>query len=565
MSKLLKLYYIIPYIILVIVSLILRALIPPNVVYGSPHDDLLGVLTAEHILNGDWLGLWNNRSLLKPPGYSYFLVLCHYLNITPHLALHILYIIVSLYFIYILGLMFRKSYSKLLQISLFAFLILNPYLFTQDFSRIYRLSLHTFQVYLFFVIIIHLYIFYLGLDKKLIRFQNSINLDGKQSMLVYKIFALSLGFTYSSLVLSRVEAFWILYPAFFLLLVLIISLIFKKKYYVIRSILSVLFVFIIAWQVPIAAVKQINSVRYQSSAIENYYSGEFARAIRLWTSVVGTETLSVPISKEKREKVYRISNVAFEVSKYLEIPPNTGWKIFNCQQTGECDESGPWFSFMLRDAVVDHFKVTNESDFQEKFKEIADDIENACIQGKLQCENVVALGGSPNILKIPIDLMISNLSKYVMGLINLNSATQVNFAIKYSSIGEASTWKSITGIDTSLTNTSPSNQKLIEDIIEINSNLFRFLYFILSCLLLFSLVQKFKLNLNYLLPKILLLYILICLILFGLGMAVFSATSNNSADNSLYTLPSTPLFQILLILNLVFILDQFEFKRKKVT
>ena len=561
-----KLYLIVPYFLLAFGSLTLRVLIPPNIIYNSPHDDLLGVKIAQDILNGSWLGSWDNRTLLKPPGYSYFLVLCHYLHITPHVALQILYILASLYFIYVISLILKSRFSAFLTVCIFAFLILNPFLFTQDFSRIYRLSLHTFLVYLFFIMIIHLYSFNRGLDIKLLKFQNSMKITNKESFLVYKLFAFSLGLIYSFLVLTRVEAFWILYPALFMVLILFIFLLINKKFREMKSIFSILVIFILAWQIPIAAVKQVNSVRYQSSAIENYYSGEFARAIKLWTSVKGYETPSIPISKDKREKVYEISKITSEISKYLEIPTNTGWKIHNCQQTGECDESGPWFSFMLRDAVTEHFKITNEFEFQEKFAEIANDIENACLEGKLECKKIITLGGSSDILKISKKLIFENMVIYLKSLVNLNPATQLAYSASPGTQGTMLAWQNVTRINPDSSNTFKSEtiqQASVEKLVDNSKKIYKILYLILTIILFFPLLYRFKLNLSYVLPMLLILYVIQCLVLFGLGMSVFSITTNNSAGSSLYTLPSAPLFQILLVLNLLFLVNQIELRQVK--
>ena len=566
MRNLSKLYLIVPYFLLAFGSLTFRVLTPPNILYGSAHDDLLGISIAQDILNGNWLGSWNNRTLLKPPGYSYFLVLCHYLHITPHVALHILYILVSLYFIYVISLILKSRFSALLSVCFFAFLILNPFLFTQDFSRIYRLTLHTFLVYLFFILIIHLYSFNRGLDLKLLKLQNSIKIPNKKSFLVYKLFAFSIGLTYSFLILTRVEAFWILYPTLFMVLILFIFLLINKKFHEVKSIFSILIIFVLAWQLPIVAVKQVNSVKYQSSVIENYYSGEFARAIKLWTSVKGYETFSIPISKDKREKVYKISKTTNEISKYLEIPANTGWKIFNCQQTGECDESGPWFSFMLRDAVTAHFGITNEFDFQQKFAEIANDIESACLMGKLECKKIITLGGSPDILKIPKKLILNNMVIYLESLVNLNPATQIAYPAKLGSQGELLVWQNVTRItpDTSgISKFETMHRALVEELVSTSKKLYRFIYLFLTIILFIPLLYKVRFNLSHLFPMLLLLYITQCLVLFGLGMSVFSVTSNNSAGNSLYTLPSAPLFQILLLLNLVFLITQIESKQVK--
>ncbi len=49
-------------------NLQLRRDIPTNAGSNSPHDDLLGVRVARNILEGNWLGNWDNLILGKPPG-----------------------------------------------------------------------------------------------------------------------------------------------------------------------------------------------------------------------------------------------------------------------------------------------------------------------------------------------------------------------------------------------------------------------------------------------------------------------------------------------------------------
>jgi hypothetical protein len=79
-------------IVIAILSLIVRILIPANVYTNAGHDDYLGIELARNLLNGDWLGTWNNRTLLKPAGYSYFLVIAHFIPIEPQILIHIMYL-----------------------------------------------------------------------------------------------------------------------------------------------------------------------------------------------------------------------------------------------------------------------------------------------------------------------------------------------------------------------------------------------------------------------------------------------------------------------------------------
>ncbi|MGA7280045.1 MAG: hypothetical protein WBW79_19070, partial [Desulfocapsaceae bacterium] len=58
----------------------------------TPHDDLLFVSQAHDILGGNWLGTYNQLTLIKGPFYPLFIALSYYLNIPLLLSQQLLYL-----------------------------------------------------------------------------------------------------------------------------------------------------------------------------------------------------------------------------------------------------------------------------------------------------------------------------------------------------------------------------------------------------------------------------------------------------------------------------------------
>ncbi|MEK9786503.1 MAG: hypothetical protein VW546_10890, partial [Gammaproteobacteria bacterium] len=84
-------------IVLVLVKL---WLISPQemLVRSSPHDDTLFIGLALNILQGDWLGTYNQFTLMKGPGYSMFIALSNILGIPLILSQELLYVAACLTF-----------------------------------------------------------------------------------------------------------------------------------------------------------------------------------------------------------------------------------------------------------------------------------------------------------------------------------------------------------------------------------------------------------------------------------------------------------------------------------
>ena len=57
----------------------------------TPHDDYLFVKLAKHILSGEWLGPYNQVTLVKGPVYPLFIAMAHHTALPLLLVQHLLY------------------------------------------------------------------------------------------------------------------------------------------------------------------------------------------------------------------------------------------------------------------------------------------------------------------------------------------------------------------------------------------------------------------------------------------------------------------------------------------
>jgi hypothetical protein len=550
-------------IIVMILSFILRNFIPANVYTNTPHDDFLGIQLANNLLNGNWLGSWDNRTMLKPPGYSFYLVICHYLAIEPQVLLHAIYLFIAGYFVWIMKRVFRESnLSRTLSRLSFSLLAFNPMFFSGEFSRIYRSSLNTIFALLLTILVIHFWLLMNSESStKFLPFKKILK-SRKQGV---TFFSLCSGLLYAGMVLTRSEGLWILYPSVALLLFYsVLSLSRGPKGNKLKTLFEparIIGFTLVGFVVPVGIIMQVNYHHYGVNQLENYYSGEFARAFSLWSGVDGNNpNLSfVPINSSQRSAVYQISPTAKQLEEFLETPPNTGWKIFNCQQSSVCDESGPWFTFELRDVATQVFSIDSEVKFQKVFKAIADDIENACNIGEIDCKKPGSSTGTINILDISKRQIVNDLAIYFSSLVNMDQASDITRRDGGSDVSQLSQWDSVVKINRLTMQSDKDLYLVLGDVVSSLKSIYSKIYLVLSLLFLFTILRPRRItdSKSAVLP---LLFFLPCtLFLYGGGMALFHSATNISAGNSFYTQPAAPIFLIMLLLALHQLLEDLTF------
>ena len=410
------------YFIITLVNLQFRLLIPINAGSYSPHDDLLGVRLAYSLINGDWLGGWNNLTLAKPPGYSFYLLFAYYLPFQLAVTNQIFFCIAALIFTLTISSLLPANtlIKNFLAIVFYAYLIFNPYLFGLEMSRAYRTSAHAILVFVYCIIF-----FKLTKTLELYDFENNTvrSFQKEISKVIIVLFI-----TYVGLVLLRSESYWILVasiPFFVFLLFLKFRTISNQKnlrQLYLKTIGTYAIIAVLTYIVPLSLLGQINNVKYGTSLIENYYSGNFAKAVKDWQRVESgkDKRAYVIVTKKQREAVYKVSKNAAFLENSLELNSGEGWQTHACNAPIQlCDNSGGWFTWQLRDAAIATGLIRNEIEFQAFFKEISEDIEDACDKKIFAC-------GRPSLgvgVKSPQELPLSTIIDY--GIDNILSTSPI--------------------------------------------------------------------------------------------------------------------------------------------
>jgi hypothetical protein len=404
-----------------LINLQLRRGIPTFGGTNTPHDDLLGVLLAENIMAGAWLGEWNNLTIAKPPAYSLYLALSKQLPTQLVVVNQLIVCIISLVLVTILRSIFLTS-SKLKDVFVviaYSVIIFNPYLFSIEMSRPYRTSLHTILLLLYCSL-------FLGLLNEIRRYDYISN-EKRFHQWRMQSWVAALATTYVVLILLRSESFWILIPTILVIGSTIslksIKLQRKARTQYLRMNLSFTFVAFIVYFLFISLFGQLNNTKYGSPLVENYYSGGFANAIKDWQRVENGKDSRpyVIVSRVQRQAVYEISPNAAKLKPWLEVQPGEGWQFHPCNSPIKlCDNSGAWFTWQVRDAAISTGVINNEREFQDFFQQISNDIKLACHRKEITC-GASSLGvGVKSFKDLPTGKIFEYATQNVISALRLN-------------------------------------------------------------------------------------------------------------------------------------------------
>lgn len=136
---------------MIVISIVKLILIDRLVIYviaDSPHDDLWVVSAAENILNGNWLGKYNQYTLIKGCFSPIFLAFCNIIGISFLKMTSIIYIISCFVFIFSIKPIIKKEIALCF---IFTILIFNPITMSMEtFQRVYRNGHSQWQILLIF-------------------------------------------------------------------------------------------------------------------------------------------------------------------------------------------------------------------------------------------------------------------------------------------------------------------------------------------------------------------------------------------------------------------------------
>jgi hypothetical protein len=370
------------YLLIAAAGIVLRVMVPMDIVWGSGHDSQLQVVLARNIANGYWLGgelvadMWIgsqwNLALAKGVGYPLFLVVVKPTGLNPVLAAFLVYLLGA----FLVARAVRGWFSNAWGVVMFAALVFSPALYGGEFSRVYRNNLIAALALVALGLSFHLA---RRLDRARVRVAAGHAL-GRGDLLLSAL----LGLCFGLLWITRLDVHWIALGCGAALAVSGWPLL-RRVSSTLRIVVPLLAILLASAIVVPLTVSLVNRAQYGIMAADDYGSGPIAET-QLLLSRIDAESVHplVHVNAEQRRKAYAVSPTLARIAGQLEDPASN-WKKFPTEVQGTNGESASWFSWELRDAPVRAGLVYTLADLHRFFSAAESELVAACESGRLSC------------------------------------------------------------------------------------------------------------------------------------------------------------------------------------
>ena len=343
--------------------LLVRTNTPLSILAYLGLDDALFMKLGRHLAYGEWLGPYDQTTLVKGPGYPLLLALNNWLGISISLSTALLHCASITLFVAAVRKPIRSDFLSGL---LLLMLLWHPLSLSGDLQRVFRDTIYYAQVLLFLALL------YYALFSDLSERAKSILAGGA---------GLALGWLW----LTREEGIWLVPGVAFVLLAAGYRAHRRGRIRRVGALMLSLFASFAVTQVALRAVNQWN---YGSFVAVDMKDGNFAAAMKAIASVRSGGTLPyVTISRAARAEVYAVSPTFALMQGYFELGDGVRWARISCNSRfTPCDEiDAGHFQYALRDAAKSLGYYATPGTASAFFKRLAREIRQACAQGELQC------------------------------------------------------------------------------------------------------------------------------------------------------------------------------------
>jgi len=350
----------------------------------SVHDDALGMELANSLMQGEWLGAYNNRILQKGISFPLFLATISKLNINYNLAIIVLWIGASAFFAYTM----REVLSKKSAQILYVMLMYNPIMFEmQIVQRIYRSSLV--PTCMLLIISGYLWIYF--------------NLLYDKSRKSWSV-AIGIGLVLSFFMNLRDDGIF-LYPFIFVITCIILVVAYKKKKNVIKYslMLGVPFTMVFCSNHLISAMNYKHYGLYITTEPSNSAFREFRDL--LYAIEEDEEISCVSVSRAKMKRLYEYSPSLKAIEPHMEDWLDH-WSKYDRHPEDKEVEDG-WIRWALRDGVSAAGFYKDAATANEFYKTVASELRQAVDQGELKVQKL-----------LPIDVLPVWKSEYISPLVS---------------------------------------------------------------------------------------------------------------------------------------------------
>lgn len=404
------------WLLLCIVYINLYYYMPWSVNLYSGHDDGLFIRLANSLAVGDWLGTYSQYTLMKGPGYPFFLVLTHFVGISLYSLTAIFHCLAVSFFAWTL---FRLSQSRILVVLLFVLLLFLPLVISS--GRIIRDQIYPDQ-------------FLLGFSALL--FSLFVATSNMQRICS----ALLAGVMFAWLWLTREEGVWIL-PS---IAVLTIFAVWKywRNNTLKQGLISSVFVLILSFSSIHITFQLMNWRVYGQYVGVDIKEQNFKAALAALQSVRVEEAIShVPVTDATMQEIYQVSPGFAELQDFF-ATTGLNWRKLGCWfYPWACNEiAGGWFIWALREAVASKGYYKTPAKAAAFYAKVAQEINQACADKRLSCSKSLTafmpeisqrdIKNIPDTLQQLIDMLL--LSHFSANNMRLHSEIDGSFSGKQS-------------------------------------------------------------------------------------------------------------------------------------
>lgn len=350
----------------------------PKLLRYLPHDDLFFARAANFMIHGEWMGAYDHMTLIKTPFYSIFLVLS-FISGLPLLLNETLFYIGAC--ILLVVAFFPVAKSHWLRLAFFVFILFAP------------LTLNTLSN----VIVYRDFVYY-SLNLYVVAFSVGLLLRLYYDVAKIIPWSVGLGLSMGAFLITREEGIWI-YPTLLLFLVGCLYFIFKDKLGKKAVRILIVLLPIVLWQIPGFIVSYLNFTYYGYWGVSEQLNPQMNRVLSTLGRIQTNEQRhpAIQIPQEARMQAYEVSPMMNEMKAAIEsaIPL---WNVHDdkaMQQKpdwylsrygdGGGEISNGHFSWLLRNVVYQNGYYSDGQYPSEFYKELADQLEEACLDGRLSC------------------------------------------------------------------------------------------------------------------------------------------------------------------------------------
>jgi hypothetical protein len=341
----------------------LAAALPVRAIGGAIHDDALFLRLAEHILQGRWLGPYDQITLAKGPAFSIWIALVFQAGLPLFLAQQLAYAGACALVILALRPWLAGPGAAF---GSYAILLLNPMSFDgNSLARILRQPLYATLALVVFAALISLY------HQRAAGWRRQFPRAGLG------------GLAFGCFWLTREESIWLV-PGVLLLLAALWqapagSWIARSR----RALPSVV-CFGVAAAVPVLAVCALNLRHYGWFGTVEFRAPAFQAAYAALTRIqAGPELPQIAVSRQMREAAYAASPAFAELRPFFEGPVGDHWSEKERFPAADRQIYGGWFMWALRDAVAAAGHTPSAGAAIAYYQRIADELNAAIAQGRL--------------------------------------------------------------------------------------------------------------------------------------------------------------------------------------